>query len=374
MIAGLYSPGISLSPHYTYFSIGYSVYNISLFKELLPAGGIYLASFVILLVNYFIYFVLFKKDRRPMQALLLISLVVLIVLASNILRNKIRTDGVTKEILVGNAKFASSNDMEKEMQKGDAAIEAINYYLFEDTASGTQVFILPENFDVYNEFAKWNERGKNIFLKDVLVVGSYSNNHEKMYYLDSQKKTAGIYEKQILMPIGEYSPWFMTLIKKVFYGDTLPWRNVESGKTPSVFSYNDFKFGSSICSENVSPYIFSSEVRGGANVILNLASHAPFSGSKLLDEQTLVGNTTRALETGRYVVTATNYGTSFVIDDIGNAIYLQKHNKEGEFEFSKQKIKLLTYKTPYVIFGDYIVYLCLIFLLYYYLFRSSSGK
>ena len=79
-----------------------------------------------------------------------------------------------------------------------------------------------------------------------------------------------------------------------------------------------------------------------------------------------------AVETGRYLLRATNTGISAIIDEKGNIV-----GKTGQFEPDAvaAKVPLFTGTTPYVLTGDIpIVTLSLVLLLLLLLFSKRGRK
>ena len=341
----------------------------------------YLGSFTIVMVNFLVFSVIkflldFKNiDRKSArivspQILSLFILIVATILFSNIYMNKLRQNeyGERTEFYLGRAQLPSTRSMSIHDMKTDQAVQKIREKITDE--SSPNIYILPESFDLYNKSAT----DKNIFSKDILVIGSYASGRENMYYLDTKTGLAGIYNKKILMPIGEYKIYYIDLFTKVFFRETgseLP--DLQIGTTPSVLKYGELTFGSSVCAENISPILTRDSVLNGANVLVNVSSHAPFGVSGLLNRQTIAINTIRALETGRYLITAKNFGDSFVISDKGEQI-LKTDTTMKDLSLHKTYFFTKWYLTPYVIFGDYIVYLAIVFFGYYFFYIFKKRR
>lgn len=364
---GVYSSEVAYGPHHTYYSLTYLISNIPILKEVVPVGGIYLGSFVIILINFFLYCILFKKDNSK-QALYLFLVIFGIVLSSNIYMYSLRSEESGGEInfYIGNSHLPSSKDEETRVQKAELTVDKINQKLLEEDYSN--IFILPENLDIYNQFFE----NKKTFSRDIFAVGSYTSDKEKMFYLDTKTSLAAIYEKKILMPIGEYRVSYFDFLSDMF-GETEAFPKIKRGQTDSVMSYGKYDFGSSVCAENISPIIYRDETRSGANILLNISSHSPFGNSRLLNSQTLAINTIRALENGRYFVTAKNYGDSFVIRDDGELEFITD-KKTDSLELYKTKAFTKNYLTPYVKFGDYMIFFAFVYFAVYFIYIFESKK
>lgn len=357
--ASIYSSETLLGPHYTNSSLGYTIFNIPILKELLPMGGLYLASFVIILLNYLIYGVFFKLKSEKKMVFILFTIIFIIIFSSFLTIKGIRKDNSMLETInptiVTTYLPSASNKYLEEYKKSIAgfALKKIN------EGVDNSIIIFPENI---------NPLENKLENKNNLIVGSFKNKVSyNQFFWNTNDNSIKYYEKQLLMPIGEYDIYLLKYIIKLTKNDA--WNNTyksykrvskSSDNDTFIFKKDDYYISGSICSENVSPYIHTKPVSIGSNLIINILSHAPFHGSSLLTRQTIAINSTRALENGRYFVSASNYDQSFVITDTGVLLKTTK-NKEI-FSFFTAEVHLKNYITPYVRYGDYIVYLSIIFL------------
>lgn len=186
-----------------------------------------------------------------------------------------------------------------------------------------------------------------------------------------------IYNKRHLVPFGEYLPlkwllqWPLDALQ-IPIADFAPGAADES----SLFHAGGYAMGMSICYEA----IFGTEITRAlpeAGVLVNVSNDAWF-GDSASPHQHLQMARMRAIETGRYLLRATNTGISAIIDEKGNIV-----GKTGQFEPDAvaAKVPLFTGSTLYVLTGDKpIVTLSLVLLLSLLLFskrkqdRSNLGQ
>ncbi len=88
------------------------------------------------------------------------------------------------------------------------------------------------------------------------------------------------------------------------------------------------KVGVSISNEIIFPNLIASEVRRGAQLLVNITNLNRFHQSEL-NEQVLAAATLRAVENGRFLVLATNPGISAVIDPACVGTSKSLPNKRG---------------------------------------------
>jgi len=133
---------------------------------------------------------------------------------------------------------------------------------------------------------------------------------------------SGRYDKRHLVPFGEYLP-FDRWLRPITTFLRIPMSNFSPG--PAVqppLSVNGYSIGVSICYEDA----YAGEVARAlpqANVLVNVSNDAWF-GESIAPHQHLQIARTRALETGRYLLRATNTGISAIIDDRGKIVAASK--------------------------------------------------
>lgn len=372
----LYGSETLFGPHHTYYSLAYVIATVPIMKELIPVGGIYLASFVIILINYFFYYcwLTVKSEVKKWKSVTnLFIFIIFIITISYISMVFIRgsdknTPSFTASIVTMYLPRTTSQEIN--IEKGKKTLEMI------DTIKNSDgIIILPENIDVLNIYQNINDRLRHSESKINLIVGSFRRgDYYSMFFSTPNNNNVSFYNKQLLMPIGEYGLSFVRLLIEatqnwkwlLMYDNAMP--SAKKGNGIFLFKYPSAKYltiSGVLCSENVSPYIFRKETREGANVLLNLSSRTNFHQSSLLFRQTLAINTTRALENGRYLITANNNERSFVITDDGNISNISPSEKINSYFNSN--IKILNYRTPYIKYGDLSVYISAMFLFIFYI-------
>jgi apolipoprotein N-acyltransferase len=170
------------------------------------------------------------------------------------------------------------------------------------------------------------------------------------------------YEKQILVPIGEYIPFSFLAdmaLKKYGIGASF-----SKGKENKIFSEkNAYSF--SICYEETYPYLMRKARLKGANNFINLTNDAYFYKSKLF-RQHFEHAKIRSVENGVPLIRACNTGVTAGVDSFGrviDAIY-----SEDEAKALYIKVPQFSYKTLYLFWGDYFILgLSLISILIFYI-------
>jgi apolipoprotein N-acyltransferase len=158
------------------------------------------------------------------------------------------------------------------------------------------------------------------------------------------------YHKKHLVPFGEYLPFADTL-RGLLQFLHIPMSNFSPGPdVPPLLVAGGIHLGVSICYEDT----FGEEVieaLPAAEVLVNVSNDAWF-GDSAAPHQHLQMARMRALETGRYMLRATNTGVSALIDEKGNVL---RTTPQFRPEVVSGRVELFRGQTPYATTGNYPV-------------------
>ena len=134
---------------------------------------------------------------------------------------------------------------------------------------------------------------------------------------DTNRKKDRRYDKIRLLPFGEYLP----------YKESIPWSYIGvpevdyylPGQEFTIFDLNDYRFGVTVCWENIFPDIVSGFVKKGAQFIINLTNEAWF-GESAAPYQFLSMSVFRAVENKIFIIRCANTGISCFIDPHGRIV------------------------------------------------------
>ena len=181
------------------------------------------------------------------------------------------------------------------------------------------------------------------------------------------------YRKRRLVPFGEYLPLrrLFDFFSKIVI---IPMSDLSSGEGSALLHLAGFAAGVSICYE----VAFSREIMRAlpqAEFLINVSNDAWF-GNSLAPHQHLQIARARSLETGRYMLRATNTGISAVIDPQGVLLA-----QSGQFvdEVVEAEILPMRGSTPFVLWGNWAVIgvinaLLLLILLHAFMHRRKTRK
>jgi apolipoprotein N-acyltransferase len=206
---------------------------------------------------------------------------------------------------------------------------------------------------------------------DILVGVPVFDRKDSHYYNTALlvNKDSEIYYKRHLVPFGEYLP-FDDFLRPIVQLLNIPMSNFSKGEQARpLLIGNSINIGISICYEDT----FGEEVIEAlpeAEVLVNLSNDAWF-GDSLAPHQHLQMARMRAMETGRYLLRATNTGISAVIDEKG---WIVKRSRQFESDTLSAQISLFSGSTPYSRFGNYpiVIFSLILFLAMVMQHRSKS--
>ena len=165
---------------------------------------------------------------------------------------------------------------------------------------------------------------------------------------NAHRGAESLYQKQHLVPFGEYLPLRFLLGPLLDYLE-IPMSNFSAGTVDKpLVTVGEYEVGTFICFE----IAFAEDVRQAlpeAGYLVNISNDAWF-GNSLAPYQHLQMARMRALENGRYVLRATNTGVTAIIDSNGDIQSILTPFQQGVLTGKIQPMKGGTFFSRY---GDY---------------------
>jgi len=139
--------------------------------------------------------------------------------------------------------------------------------------------------------------------------------HNRAYLLDGRGETVSWYDKEHLVPFGEYVPLgeWLPFITKLVPGQF----EFRPGVTTAPLTSGAMSMGLLICYEAIFPELAQKQVELGANVLVNISNDAWF-GRSSAPLQHLHLAVLRAVEQNRAIIRGTNTGISVFIEPDGS--------------------------------------------------------
>jgi len=358
---------------FPWLNLGYSQIESPL-SGLAPITGVYGISFIICLISASLVYIYNIPLRKKYIALALILFVFMI---TESLRNIYWTNN--KGNSLNFALIQGAIPQQEKWKKENREYTRDLYLSLTEPYWGIDLIIWPETAipalyhqaDFFLEpLMTLTKRHTTDLLTGIpvkeLATGRYFNS---IINIGSNNES---YHKQHLVPFGEYLP-FDKWLRPVFNLFGIPMSNFSSGthNTPVINAAGE-QIGLSICYEDV----FGEEVIGAmpeASLLVNISNDAWF-GDSFAPHQHLQMARMRSLETGRYMLRATNTGISAIIDEKGKII-----SQSPQFVPHALKGRVHTFSgmTPYAIYGNLAVILTLFLILVIikgYLYKKGNIK
>ncbi len=175
-----------------------------------------------------------------------------------------------------------------------------------------------------------------------------SNYTNSLHSIDGQGNFGGRYNKQKLVPLGEYVPFKEVIGKWIKRMSPLQADQIK-GTKDQIF---DTPFGRAIvgiCYESAFGEHFRRQAHQGGEFIITASNNAHYAAA--MPAQHHAQDVMRSIETSRWAVRATNTGYSAIVDPHGHTLW---QSALHEFVTHSHKIYRLRTQTLYVQLGDWL--------------------
>jgi len=319
-------------------------------QDVIPIFGTYGATWLALLVSCLVVVIALGKFRQKVLALISLALVALSLMAANqITWTQAEDEELSIALVQGNIsqemKWDRTNHpfiMSKYMQLSEDHLDA-DIIVWPETAIPTYYTLVKDSF-----IKELSETAQNNNVDFLVGVFTYDPSNGKVFNsVMALGEGLSFYQKQHLVPFGEYIP-FRGLISFLDRYIQIPMADLSEGEGRPLVSLKGHPVGASICYE----VVYGNEVIEAlpdAKFLINVSNDAWF-GDSLAPHQHLEIARSRAIETGRYLLRATNTGISAIIAPDGSII-----NKSVQFKEDVIRAKIQPYSglTPYSRWGNW---------------------
>jgi apolipoprotein N-acyltransferase len=348
-------------------NLGYSQYLNLPFIQMADMTGPYGPSFVILLVNTTLFWILLQWINKtfPVREVVVTLFVLLSAMIYGYLKmgmidqQMLRQPSLKVALIQGN--IDQSVKWEESFQKETlkiyeklslkAAEQRPDLIIWPETA--TPFFFQqareyqPMVLDIPNKTNAFLLFGSPSFKGERGKVNYYNS----AYLASPAKEITGRYDKIHLVPYGEYVP-LGEILSLGSLGEGIG--NFKSGKVIYNFSIPQGKFGVLICFEIIFPDLCRRFVKSGADFLVTITNDAWF-GRTSAPYQHFTMTVFRAVENRVFIARAANTGITGFIDPRGRII------QKGEIfveEAMNGTIRLSKKKTIYTRYGDVFAWVC----------------
>ena len=329
---------------FPWMDMGYGLYSQPILIQAADLGGHHLVTFCLVLINVLIFLFLqsFRSGThqgrgRVSRPVVIACVLLFLVGGYSLIRYRQLSDDVKKseKSIIALVQGNIPQD-EKWTPDGKQATLKIYQDLSEEGIKNRQADLVvwpetalpfyPVNDPLFFSVTGFAEEQNTWLLTGTpyyTVIGRHNNMKPALEYFNSallispEGRVTGRYNKQHLVPFGEYVPLgrFLPFLEPlvVHVGNFTPGRSVEPLRLGTL------KAGVLICFESIFPELARQQVAAGANLLVNLTNDAWY-GRSSAPHQSFAMSVFRSLETRRSLVRAANTGISGFVDPLGRVM------------------------------------------------------
>ncbi len=329
---------------FPWMDIGYGLYSQPRLIQAADLGGHHAVSFALLLCNSLVVAIIDRQRsdvrwniRMERRLLLLACGFLVFIFGYSILRYNIVSSAVSRGLQSKIAVVQGNVDQAEKWTPGKKEQTVATYVrLAEELLAqrDTELVDWPEtalpfylqNDPLASRIAQF-VTANNIWLLTgapaYSLKGTHADGRRDIDYfnaavlIDAGGRLAGQYQKQHLVPFGEYVPFkkYMPFLSPlvVSVGD------FTAGHSSEPLVMGKIRMGVLVCFESIFPEIARKSAAAGANLLVNLTNDAWY-GRSSAPYQSMAMSVFRAVETKRSLVRAANTGISGFVDPVGNII------------------------------------------------------
>jgi len=338
---------------------GYTQRGFFRLLQLADVGGVFLLSFIIILINGYFFKLFQQRKLKNIIPLFLIFLIVMVY--SNITLNEIQNRdnqdfkiGLVQTVILPGEKWKLSN-IESNI---DLLLDRSHQF------SDPDLIIWPESsltFDlIRNEYYRkklitgLSDVDAHIQAGSLAIIDDRDEIFNSSFLITPEGRISNRYNKMRLVPFGEYLP-FAELIEALIGFSML---SKSSGQEVVLFQLESLSWRTVICSEILYPELVQKGIKE-SDFIVNQSNEAWYLSGNL-QEQMWTAAVFRAVENRRAVVKAGNSGYSGIIDPSGKIVVMGRPDQKDILE---GKLRPNREETIYQHWGDYIGYISMGFVL-----------
>ena len=346
---------------FPWFSVGYSQTNTYL-SNWAPIGGIYMVSWICGICAGLVALIyLGKREKGYKAAAALITIIIFSLLLGMFSWTQSTGEKFTVSLVQGGIQ------QERKWLPGEFSKTLDLYKSSLITSNKSDLVVWPEvaipsiasNVESYLDDLKKVVKENQIQMLLFGILTSDKTSGEIRNSMMAIGSSDVVYHKRHLLPFGEYFP-VPDLIRSWLQSMGLPNRDIQRGDTiQDMPQLSNILIAPSICYED----IFGSELLGyfpEANLLVNITNNAWF-GKSFASEQHFQMSIMRAIESGRYLLRATNTGVTAIVEPNGTVERAQSF----KYSILSGTIEPMIGNTPYTKYGNSLIVILLILNLFF---------
>lgn len=353
--------------------IGYAIVNWPVYFQMADLGSVRLVTFFVVMFNaLLVYLIHIRSEKKqyplnlkpggsPVIAMVLLALII----SAPLCYGFARRHSISSVISAGEGKHAvivQGNFSPEDRWGGLGFFQRLKVYIelsrIAIISNRTDVIVWPETVLNHPEEMTpvfFKNLGLILGQNNLLIAGGLKQDQQKQGVYNSVYLIAGRhfrqrYDKYILLPYSERAPAVGPLFR--FY--SAPDRFV-TGSTPACLKTPKGLVGISVCFEMLYPGYIRRSVKQGAGFLVNVSNDTWF-GDSAMPRCHLLAARARAVETGRWLLRASNSGVSAVIAPDGS---LEAESGLFRAQQISGMFSCLSGMTVYTRWGDWLFFFVL---------------
>ncbi len=364
-----YGDGGLIGPYWPLGNLAYLTVNLDWVSATASLWGIYGLTFFIAWAGSSIFLALTSKNCLKIFAINIIPIILIfIVLNTRNVPKKINN----KELGAVPIALIQTNTPAREFSGREQSLEDFRnkIRLLEKASKEIKegIIVFPEGASfsrfltqfldtegVKNYFSRLSEK-ELLIIDSLRTVRANSDFSSNSILISSKSGVVNLYEKQILVPNGEFLPYIIKLslliINRGFVDQFKIYReSARTGHTSDIFDYKNSRFKILVCSELIYPGKARSQ---NPDFIVLTGSYSIWNNSHLAASQILSAAQFRAIENNKYLVLAANSDRSYILNPQGN---IEKMANPNTYELLTGEIVPNKNQTWYNYVGDWPIIL-----------------
>ena len=353
--------------------ISFSLVEINQFIQILSYVGTYSFNLIVLTIFLVPMVILFDESSKAklLTVLLVVTLIISNLIFGNLILNKHNnTPNKPMKFIV---KIISPKiDLKRFFDGTDPSLVIKDLVELGNIDNRDAVYIYPEGILPsinLNEIQDYSSIFKNYFQSNHKIIVGITRYKEteifnSMALLDNDLKLINVYDKNKLVPFGEYLPFENFFKNYGFKKITQGYQSFSSASERDLINVDDTKFLPLICYEIIySGSLFKNSKN--YDFIINISEDGWFGESIGIDQH-FFHSIFRSIEEGKNVIRSANNGTSAYVDSKGQIIKKIESTQKGVIEIDSYKKGSKTIFSSYgnkIFFYFLIFYITVIFLL-----------
>ncbi|NLZ46578.1 MAG: apolipoprotein N-acyltransferase [Clostridiales bacterium] len=333
-----------------------TVVNFTPFSQTASLFGGTFLTFIILIINcFFAIAIILKKKKAILPVALAFSVFFGNLITGAILLKTSDFSGEALNVLIAQSSTVGADKYGLTAeQANDAYVRMLSAGLDENV----DIVVLTETAIPTTFEENYIFNGLSKYAKDnncVIVTGCFADVEDKRYNsvvaLEPDGTASKPYSKSVLIPFGEYAPFFESLF---------PFNSLDKNDKIAPIETSFGTLGVNICIESIYSQITREQMQKGSKILL-IPTNDSWFGESFGRDLHYRHSQMKAIESGRFVLRSGNCGISAILAPDGTEVVSRHEKTEG---YIKGTANLITKNTLYTKIGDVIIIPALIAFVY----------